>query len=223
VNSGRIYPHFCMTARALEEVGERWSLLIVRDLLLGPMRFSDLARSVGGITPTRLTDRLRSLEAAGLIIRQEQETGREVRYRLTETGEELRPVIEALGAWGFRNAGGPPREGEQVHPDHVMLANKVLDQRRSNLRAPVVWAFDFGGDAQYTLGFDGSAWDLARGGSEDAAVTVTTTPEAWARFLTTEAERRQLPAGDIELEGSAAALKTFARAHQAELKHRRRR
>jgi DNA-binding transcriptional ArsR family regulator len=65
----RIYRHSCMMARALEAVGERWSLLIVRDLLLGPRRFTDLARSLSEITPTRLTGRLRQLEAAGLVER----------------------------------------------------------------------------------------------------------------------------------------------------------
>ena len=69
VEPDRIYRHFCMTARALEVVGERWSLLIVRDLLLGPRRFTDLARTLNPITPTRLTDRLRLLETASVIER----------------------------------------------------------------------------------------------------------------------------------------------------------
>jgi DNA-binding HxlR family transcriptional regulator len=63
----RIYRHFCMTARALEVIGDRWSLLIVRDLLLGPRRFTDLVRVLNPITPTRLTDRLRRLEAAEVV------------------------------------------------------------------------------------------------------------------------------------------------------------
>jgi DNA-binding HxlR family transcriptional regulator len=58
-----------MTARALEELGERWSLLVVRDLMLGPRRFTDLSRSLGGNQPTRLTDRLRRLEAADVVVR----------------------------------------------------------------------------------------------------------------------------------------------------------
>jgi DNA-binding HxlR family transcriptional regulator len=217
VEPDRIYPHFCMTARALEEVGERWSLLVVRDLMLGPRRFTDLSRSVGGITPTRLTERLRRLEAAGIVVREEPAAGREVWYRLTEAGEELRPVVDALGAWGFRYSDGPPRPGESVHPDHVMLANKVwLNRRPPKSRKPVVWSWRFGEEG-YTLRFDGSAWDLERGESEGAAVTVVATPEAWARFLTTPPDARRLPVDGVEIEGTAAAVKAFARAHEADL------
>src|SRR5262245_57943206 len=96
MSSGNVYPHTCVAARALEEVGERWSLLVVRDLLLGPRRFTDLARSLGGITPTRLTARLRSLEAAGIVVRAPPTAGREVWYRLTEAGRDLAPVLRAL-------------------------------------------------------------------------------------------------------------------------------
>ena len=71
----RICRHFCMMARALEVIGERWSLLLVRDLLLGPRRFTDLVRTLSGVTPARLTDRLRHLEAAGIVVRESQAEG----------------------------------------------------------------------------------------------------------------------------------------------------
>jgi DNA-binding HxlR family transcriptional regulator len=216
MDSDRFYPHFCLTARALDQVGERWSLLVVRDLMLGPRRFTDLSRSLGGITPTRLTDRLRRLEAADIVAREERARGHEVWYRLTEAGEELRPVVEALGSWGFRHAGGPPGPDEPVHPDHVMLANKVwLNQRTRKLRKPVVWAWRLGEEA-YTLRFDGPGWELERGEGEGAAVTVVATPEAWARFLTSPTEGRRLPVDAIKIQGAAAAVKAFARAHGAD-------
>jgi DNA-binding HxlR family transcriptional regulator len=216
MDSDRFYPHFCMTARALEEVGERWSLLVVRDLLLGPRRFTDLSRSLGGITPARLTDRLRRLAAADVVVREEAASGREVWYRLTAAGEELQPVVEALGAWGFRHAAELPHPSEPVHPDHVMLATKVwLNGRRWKPRKAVVWAWRFGQEA-YTLRFDGSAWDLERGEGEGAALTVVATPEAWARFLTTPTDARRLPVDGIKIEGPAAAVKAFARAHEAD-------
>src|SRR6266508_1532647 len=98
--SGRIYHNFCMMARDLEDVGERWSLLIVRDLLLGPRRFTDIEQSLGGITPTRLTDRLRSLESAGIVVREPAPSGREVWYRLTDVGRDLAPVLDELALWG---------------------------------------------------------------------------------------------------------------------------
>src|SRR6266516_4261614 len=87
--SSRPYRHFCAMARSLELLGERWSLLVVRDLLLGPRRFSDLARSLGGITPTRLTERLRHLQAVGVVQRHRPPVRREGWHRLTEAGHDL--------------------------------------------------------------------------------------------------------------------------------------
>jgi DNA-binding HxlR family transcriptional regulator len=218
MDSGRIYPHFCLMARALEEIGERWSLLVVRDLLPGPRRFTDLARSLGGITPTRLTERLRSLEAAGLVVREPPTSGREVWYSLTEAGRDLEPVVDALELWGLDHAFAPPRPGEPVHPDHVMLATKVwLNRDGLPPTEPVTWIWRFPDGEDLTLEFDGSAWTLARGQAKPAAVTVVTTPEAWGRFLTEPSKARRLPQDDIELEAPTAAVKAFARAFGAKL------
>jgi hypothetical protein len=133
-------------------------------------------------------------------------------------GQELRPVVEALGAWGFRHAAGAPRPGESVHPDHVMLLNKVwLNGRMRKPRKPLVWAWRLG-EESYTLRFDGSAWGLERGEGDGAAVSVVATPEAWARFLTSPPDARRLPADGIKIEGAAAAVRSFARAHEADLR-----
>jgi DNA-binding HxlR family transcriptional regulator len=216
MNSGRIYPHFCVMARALELVGERWSLLVVRDLLLGPRRFTDLARSLGGITPTRLTARLRSLEAAGIIAREPPTAGREVWYRLTEGGRELAPVLHALAAWGLEHALEPPRPGEPVHPEHVMLATRVwLDRHGIPTPEPVVWVWRFPGEA-YTLRLDESGRTLARGQADAAAVTVIAAPEAWWEFLRAPSNTRRLPGEHIQLVASTASAEEFARAFGAE-------
>src|SRR5512132_2338852 len=116
----RIYRHFCMAARALEVVGERWSLLIVRDLLLGPQRFTDLVRSLQDITPTRLTSRLRRLEADGLVVRRPPSTGREVWYELTAAGRDLQPVVDALTLWGIDHVFEALQPGQPVSPAPVM-------------------------------------------------------------------------------------------------------
>ena len=79
----KTYEHFCAMARTLEVVGEKWTLLVVRDLMRGPQRFSDLLHYVGGITPKWLTARLRDLEAEGIIERDSEPGRREVWYRLT--------------------------------------------------------------------------------------------------------------------------------------------
>ncbi len=214
----RIYRHFCMTARALEVVGERWSLLIVRDLLLGPRRFTDLARSLSDITPTRLTSRLRSLEAAGVIERDSPERGREVWYRLTDAGLDLGPTIEALTLWGIEHAGERPRAGDPVHSEAAMIGTKVWLNRYA-IAPPdgIAWVWRFPDQDYYTLRVTNGAWQLARGKDEGAAITVDATREAWATFLTSPREKRRLPSKDVELEGSRAELRKFAKAFYAEL------
>src|SRR5436309_14608798 len=92
------YQHFCPAARALEVIGEKWALLVVRDLLAGPRRFSDLRRSLTAITPKGLSARLRALEADAIVTR-EVVGEREVWYRLTPKGEALAPVFDALLVW----------------------------------------------------------------------------------------------------------------------------
>ncbi|MFC0622856.1 winged helix-turn-helix transcriptional regulator [Kribbella deserti] len=95
---GRSYRQFCGLARALDVVGDRWNLLIVRELLPGPQRYNELKASLVGIATNLLAERLRSLEENGIVERQLGDTG--VRYALTPWGAELREPMEALGRWG---------------------------------------------------------------------------------------------------------------------------
>jgi DNA-binding HxlR family transcriptional regulator len=216
----RLYRHFCMMARALEIVGDRWSLLVVRELLLGPRRFTDLVRSLAEITPTRLTDRLRELEAAGVVTREPPRRGREVWYRLTPAGLELGPVVDALTVWGIDHAFEPPLAGEPSPPAPVMIGTKIsLSRDAGHFRRPLLWVWRFPADDAYTLRYEDGAWTLARGNVEDADLIIDTTPEAWSRFLCARGTRR-LPRKDIRLQGKAAAVKEFARAFSAELRSR---
>lgn len=98
----RTYGQFCPVAKAAEIVAERWTPLVLRELLCGSHRFTDLRRGLPLISPSLLAQRLRELEAAGIIRRERAEEGRGWLYRLTEAGEELRPVVESLGRWGHR-------------------------------------------------------------------------------------------------------------------------
>ncbi|SKC78393.1 winged helix-turn-helix transcriptional regulator [Krasilnikoviella flava] len=98
------YGQFCPVAKAMEVLDERWTLLVVRELLLGSTRFNELRRGNPKMSPTLLSKRLRTLERAGVVRRVGVEG--HTRYVLTPAGEELRPVVEALGAWGTRWVGG---------------------------------------------------------------------------------------------------------------------
>lgn len=123
---GRSYRQFCGLSRALDAVGDRWNLLIARDLLIGPMRFSELHASLHGIATNLLSERLRTLEAEGIVERRLGETG--VRYALTPWGEGLREPIEALARWGTpRMAAG--RAGDAFEPRWLAVALPGLLRR----------------------------------------------------------------------------------------------
>lgn len=97
---GASYRQFCPVSKAMEQLDERWTLLVVRELMMGSEHFNDLRRGLPRMSPTLLSRRLQQLAQAGVVER--EDAGGEVRYRLTAAGEELRPVVEALGVWGTR-------------------------------------------------------------------------------------------------------------------------
>ncbi len=113
---GSTYGQFCPVAKAMEVLDERWTLLVVRELLAGSRHFNDLRRGVPKMSPTLLSKRLRRLERAG-VVRRSSDGGRTA-YDLTDSGEELRGLIEALGAWGVRWVGGL---GEEDLDPHLLM------------------------------------------------------------------------------------------------------
>lgn len=121
----RSYGQYCGLARALDAVGDRWSLLIVRELLLGPLRYGELSAALGGIATNLLADRLRGMEASGVIERRLGETGGGVVYALTPWGEQLREPVEALVRWSrpLMLAG---RDGDAFQPRWLAVALPAL-------------------------------------------------------------------------------------------------
>jgi DNA-binding HxlR family transcriptional regulator len=107
---GKSYQQYCPVAHALDLIGERWSLLVVRELVHGPLRYSDLIDRLG--CPTNvLATRLRQLEHGGVVAKRRlPPPAASTIYELTEYGRDLRPVLHALGHWGARSLGPPPAE-----------------------------------------------------------------------------------------------------------------
>ena len=97
------YGQFCPIAKAAEVLGERWTLLIVRELLLGSTRFNELQRALSHMSPSLLTKRLEELQQADLIFKKKVRGQIFATYHLTPEGRQLSPVIEALAAWGMRS------------------------------------------------------------------------------------------------------------------------
>ncbi len=210
----RSYQHFCPAARALETIGEKWSLLVVRDLLAGPRRFSDLRRSLAAITPKWLSARLRALESDGIVTR-EVAGEREVWYRLTPKGQALEPVFDALLVWGMDHALGPPRGGEAIHPGRAMDATvRYLTHRGPRGTGRTTWVFRFGNDLSYTIRFDGDRWTRQRGEAA-ADVIVQTSPDEWVNFLSADVESRRRWLRKRRVKGTRQRLDELATAFGA--------
>jgi DNA-binding HxlR family transcriptional regulator len=96
------YGQFCPMAKAMEVIGEKWTLLVLRELLLGTTRFNDFQRALARMSPTLLAKRLRHLEECGIVIRKKLSGQKGYEYRLTVAGKELGPLIEVLAIWGMR-------------------------------------------------------------------------------------------------------------------------
>jgi DNA-binding HxlR family transcriptional regulator len=198
------YGHFCLAARTLETVGDRWSLLIVRDLLAGRRRFSDLRRLLTNVTPKWLTIRLRQLEAEGIVTREQAAGRREVWYELTEKGRELAPILEALVAWGLKYERHPLEADEAAHAEHLIAGLTVaLNDVAPKPSRRRVWRFEFDDPkGSFVLTFDGKRWSLGEA-DHRPDVVVSTTPRAWAEFVTESPGTRRLPSSEIRLSGAA--------------------
>ncbi len=208
--SRSVYQHFCPAARALEIVGEKWSLLIVRDLLAGPRRFSELRRSLAAITPRWLSQRLRELEGAGVVER-EASGQREVWYRLTPKGTALAPVFEELVVWGIEHATGSARNGEAIHPGRATQAFVIyLNRRGVRPEQPLAWLVRFSDSRAYTIRFDGARWSVQRG-EGPADVVVETSPEGWVAALAGSPDERRRFLAECRVDGAPERTAKFAR------------
>ncbi|OYD71060.1 winged helix-turn-helix transcriptional regulator [Rhodococcus sp. OK302] len=133
----RSYGHYCGVARALDVVGNRWSLLIVRELLVGPARYGQLQAGLPGISTNLLAERLRELEEAGVVRRQLDAVSNGVAYALTPWGSELRGTVAALVNWSTPlMVSGPRRDGFRPHW-LVVAIESLLDGKRTEVPATV--------------------------------------------------------------------------------------
>jgi DNA-binding HxlR family transcriptional regulator len=177
------YGHFCLVARALEQVGDRWSMLVIRDLLTGAKRFTDLMDRLAGITPKTLSQRLRELEDTGIVIADREPGRREVWYRLTPAGADLGPVIDGLNWWGLRHAWRFPQPGEPLHAEHLLRSVIQAIDLAADDHRPARWHFRLDG-ADYLADSDGHHWSLTAGTPPAPAdVTITATTQALTALI----------------------------------------
>ena len=204
----RAYDDPCGIARALDVVGERWALLVVRELVLGPKRFTDLRTGLQGVSTDVLSQRLRQLEQAG-VLRQVTlpPPGATRAYELTDRGRELEPVLHALGRWGSREPF--PTNGREMTVDAFAVAlSTVFDPSRAGGSDDTV-ALEIGADRLVARVRDGR-FTIRRGQVEDPeAVLAGDLPRLrevlWHGRPLPEAER----AGDVRVTGSRAVVRRF--------------
>jgi DNA-binding HxlR family transcriptional regulator/putative sterol carrier protein len=175
----RYQQQYCALARALDVAGDRWTLLIVRELAPGPRRFTDLVDGLPGISRKLLTERLRALERDGLLARGElpPPAARQV-YELTDDGHDLAHAIAPLMAWGARLV-GERKPTEIFRPRWPAVAMAGLADREAAKGVRETYQYLVGRSAFHFAVDDGSI-QLHDGEAEDPAVVVTTDEETWA-------------------------------------------
>jgi DNA-binding HxlR family transcriptional regulator len=205
----RSYGDACGIARALDLVGERWALLVVRELLLGPKRFTDLRAGLPGASPNVLSQRLRELERVGVVRRRRLGPPVGVRvYELTDWGLDLEPVVIQLGRWGSR---APTTSTAELGVDAMLLALKttfdpgVAGRLRASLELRL-------GDDRFRAAVADGRLDLTRGGA-DQPDAIIDTDVATLRALvfggrTLDEARRS---GDLEFRGDRRTADHFLR------------
>ena len=196
----RTYGDRCGIARALDLVGERWALLVVRELLLGPKRFTDLRAGLPNIGPDVLSQRLRELEGSDIVRRGKlpPPAASQV-YELTDRGYELEPVVLGLGLWGSRAP--VPSEDAPLGADAAMLALKTMFTPSDGLRARIDVRF---GEHRYDVRVDGERLEITRGEPERSDATIDTDPATLATVLW-----HGRPQADLRVEGSRATVGRF--------------
>src|SRR5688572_8775400 len=185
----RSYGDPCGIARALDVVGERWALLIVRELVFGPKRFTDL-RAALGASPNVLTQRLGELEAAGVVQRR---SAGGAPYELSDWGRELHPILLQLGRWGARAQHRPVAE---LGVDALLLAleSTFLPRNAAELRASYELRL---GEERFTVDIANESIDIQRGSPRQPDAIIETDP----------ATLRALVFGDRKLAGAPVELR----------------
>ncbi|HEY7077544.1 MAG TPA: winged helix-turn-helix transcriptional regulator [Solirubrobacteraceae bacterium] len=204
----RTYGDGCGIAHALDLVGERWALLVVRELLLGPKRFTDLKDGLPNASPNVLTQRLRELGEAGIVRRRKlpPPAGSWI-YELTDWGRDLKPIVLSLGTWALRS---PSRlDDAPVGTDSVILALATFFDAGAAGDLDARYELRMG-ENTFAVRIAGGAIDVDRGAAPDADATIESDAETLSALIW---ERRDLGdalrAGDIAIDGDKAAVSRF--------------
>src|SRR5919112_5355611 len=206
----RTYDDGCAAAHALDLVGERWALLVVRELLLGPKRFTDLRAGLPHASPNALAQRVRGRGGAGVVRRRRWPPPAASRvYELTDWGMELEPIIIGLGRWGARSPSRPRDAGLGV--DSLILSFRTMFDPRAAEGLNASYELHLGEDRFRAMVADGR-FEVERGSVEGPDAIIEGDPAALAA-LVYEGRRldEALSSGEIKIEGDKSAVERFLR------------
>ncbi len=204
----RTYDDGCAAAHALDLVGERWALLVVRELLLGPKRFTDLRAGLPNASPNVLAQRLRGLEAAGVVRRGKLPPPAASKiYELTEWGRDLEPVIISLGRWGVRSPSKPPDAALGV--DSLVLSFRTMfdPERAEGLEASYELRL---GEESFRAEVVEGRLEIERGFAAAPDAVVETDAGTLAALVYGELELDDaLRSGELSIEGDRELVERF--------------
>jgi len=204
----RTYDDACAAAHALDLVGERWALLVVRELLLGPKRFTDLRAGLPHASPNVLAQRLRGLEEAGIVRRRRlPPPAASSIYELTDWGEELEPVIVRLGRWGARS---PSRaEDAPLGVDSLILSFRTMFDTEAAEGLDATYELRLGED-RFRAEVAGGSFKVERGSAErpDATIEADSTTLAGLVYRGRPLAEA-LRSGDVKIQGDEQAVERF--------------
>jgi len=204
----RKYDQACGTAHALDLVGDRWALLVVRELVLGPRRFTDLREGLPGIGPNVLSERLKQLEDAGVVGRRVlPPPAASTVYELTEWGSELEDVVVRLGRWGAR-APNLALDNGGMRPEWLVLALRALYSPDAD-PGRTTYEIRFG-DEPFWARTDGGSLAVGRGAAAEPDAILAGDVETLAQLVRGQLKpRAALRSGSVKLEGDRAAFDRF--------------
>lgn len=204
----RSYDQFCAVARALDYVGERWTLLLVRELMLGPKRFKDLLDGLPGIGTNLLTDRVKDLERSGIVSRRvlPPPAGSAV-YELTEVGRGLEPVVFALGRWGHQFL--QPKASDDIRPGWFMVSLRATFRPEAVTRPTEDYELRVDGQP-FTVRIDRGEVRTSQGVAADPDVTMTMDLDTLIGLLRHRVTpRAAVRSGKVRVEGDQTGLPRF--------------
>ena len=207
-SKGRTYGEACAAAHALDLVGERWALLVVRELLLGPKRFADLRAGLPGVSPNVLAERLRGLESAGVVRRRKLPPPAASKvYELTEWGEELEPVIVSLGRWGVRSPSKPADAALGL--DSLILSFRTMFDPRAAEGFEASYEFRLG-EERFRAEVSDGGFEISRGSADHPDATVETDHGTLAVLVYDGRDLAEaLRSGELSIRGDEEAVKRF--------------